>query len=265
MSPAASHIPLPPKEMRFMKEDDERLVRQGVELANLLYTHGLDRTNGRLLDAGCGYGRLAIGLLSTDFKGSYLGFDILKKQIGWCAETLTSAFPAYQFRHLNVRNDRYNPNGDIDAKAVRFPAKSATRDACALFSVFTHMYEPDVRHYLDEIRRVLRPGGIAVTTWLVFDEARLSAATSDRAAYPLVHVLEPRIRYSDPSDPLRAIGFEESFVREMVQEAGLDVQTIARGTWTGEPGADFQDLVIIRKPAIKPSFVQRIKNVFVRR
>jgi len=242
-------LPLPPEPLRFMGEDDERLIRQGDELAGLLVAYGMT-ADASVLDAGCGYGRLALGILhSTDHRGSYLGFDILPRQIAWCRTTITPTFPKMRFVHLDIRNGRYNPKGTIEPTEASFPARSARTDVCALFSVFTHLYRPDVERYLHEIHRVLRPGGVAITTWLLFDDARLPHATSSTALYPMVHVLDEVTRYSEEGDPLRAIAYEEGAVRGMVRAAGLEVVALDRGTWAGEPGRVTQDVVVLRRSA----------------
>jgi SAM-dependent methyltransferase len=233
--------------MRFMREDDRRLIDIGDGLASLLVEHGLT-ADSTVLDVGCGYGRLALGLLhSTDYRGPYLGFDILKRQIKWCRQTLTPIYPALTFRHLDIRNERYNPGGKLEPTEARFPVRSATTDMCALFSVFTHLYRPVVEHYLTEIHRVLRPGGVAVTTWLLFDEARLPAVTSNAAAHPMLHVLDEVTRYAYGDNPLLAIAFHDAIVREMATTAGLEVVVVERGTWAGEPGRVYQDLVVLRR------------------
>ena len=253
------NLPLPPDNLRFMREDDARFVATGDDLAREVVDRGL-AADGSLLDVGSGYGRLALGLLrSTDFRGRYVGFDILRKQIAWCQSAITTGYPKVQFRLLDIRNERYNPKGTIDPAVARFPAKSSAFDACAVFSVFTHLYQPVIRRYLAEIRRVLRPGGFAVTTWLLFDDERLPAVTSDAASYPMVHVLDAETRYAVDTDPLRAIAFAEGLVLQMVAEAGLEVASLERGTWAGEPGRTFQDTIVLRRPVSgETSGVRRI-------
>jgi SAM-dependent methyltransferase len=244
-----SVLPLPPVELRFMAEDDERLLRTGRELAGLLERHGM-RPRSTVLDVGSGYGRLALGLASQgSHTGRYVGFDILAKQVGWCRDVLSNAEPRLQFRHINARNARYNPNGTVDPAAVRFPAPIGSVDVAAAFSVFTHLHRPTIEHYLRELRRVLRPGGVAVTTWLLWDEDRLHLVTNDRCPYPLRFVLDADTRISDETDPLRAIAFRPSGVRAWAAAAGLEVVQLRQGSWDGATESDtFQDLVVLRRP-----------------
>jgi SAM-dependent methyltransferase len=247
-------VPLPPDLLRFMREDDAKFLATGDQLASLLAANGLT-ANSSVLEAGCGYGRLAVGLLRRrDFDGSYLGFDILPRHMAWCTGTISKVNNRYIFKHLDLFNDRYNPSGSLDPDVAEFPAADGSFDVCALFSVFTHLFQPTVEHYLNEIARVLRPGGIAVTTWLVFDEERLPEVVSDSAAYPLRLEHADGSRFMLAEDPLRAIGFDRDAVVAMANKAGLDVSSIELGYWAGgktgvRPGAEFQDVVVLAKPS----------------
>lgn len=231
-----------------MGEDDDKLIQVADELAGLLVSHGLTDSSS-ILDVGCGYGRLALGLLHrTDHQGPYLGFDIQARSVDWCSSALTPLFPSVRFVHVDVRNERYNPNGSIDPTSMSFPARSASVDICALFSVFTHLYRADIERYLTEIRRVLRPGGLAVVTWFLFDDARLPIVSSSDATYPMVHELDAQTRFMIEGEPLRAIAYHEHAMRTMAGAARLEVQTVDRGTWAGEPGRFFQDVVVFSRP-----------------
>jgi SAM-dependent methyltransferase len=247
-------LPLPPDRLRFMLEDDDTFIGYGHSLVDLLRTHGFT-TDSDLLDIGCGYGKLAVGLLAKgDYVGNYLGFDILPKHVGWCMATITPIDARLRFAHVDVRSGRYNPKGAVDPVDVVFPTADATFDYCALFSVFTHMDRRTVERYLHEIARVLRPGGVAVSSWLLFDDDRLAAVVSDRATYPLIHLNDDGSRSMEAEDPLRAIGFPIDDVVAMATKAGLEVATIERGGWpegTAErsSGSGLQDLIILRRPA----------------
>lgn len=230
-----------------MGEDDDRLIHVADELAGHLVRNGL-ASSSSVLDVGCGYGRLALGLLhSTHHEGPYLGFDVQSRSIDWCASTLTPTFPSVRFVHLDVRSERYNPKGSIDPTEMAFPARSASIDVCALFSVVTHLYRADIEHYLAEIRRVLRPGGVAVLTWFLFDEERLALVTAPEATYPMVHELDANTRYMKDGEPLRAIAYREEAMHAMAAAARLEVRSVQRGTWAGEPGDVFQDLVVLAR------------------
>ncbi|MEI6230380.1 MAG: class I SAM-dependent methyltransferase [Actinomycetes bacterium] len=245
-------MPIPPPALRFMGEDDAKFVDTARELTRQLSGAGMSDT-ATVLDIGSGYGRLAAGLLSeSGFRGNYIGLDILPKHVAWCKQIITKHDNRFQFVHLDVLNERYNPSGTIPAGEIRFPVPDASIDTCSLFSVFTHMYRDAIEHYLEEIARALRHGGIAVTTWFLFDEDRLAAVTSEKAHYQLTHVLEDGARCMNLAEPLHVIGYEQSDLTRMAARAGLDVERVSRGQWAGDqwesPESNFQDLVVFRKP-----------------
>ncbi len=242
-------LPIPALKLRFMGESEERFIAAAQSLAAVLAANGMKPTSD-VLDVGSGYGRLAVGLMDrTEFTGTYLGFDILVRQVDWCTGVITAADDRFKFRHLDLLNERYNPTGTMDPSEAVFPAADSSVDVCALFSVFTHLYRPTIERYLQEIARVLRPGGTAVTTWLLFDDERLEAITSNASTYALRLQGTDGSRFMLAEDPLRAIGYPQQDVVEMAAKAGLHVERVERGCWdTGSPADDksqFQDLVVL--------------------
>jgi SAM-dependent methyltransferase len=272
LSVSSPDLPLPPKELRFMGEDDDqRLVEVGSRLAGVLRSHGLP-DDGHLVDVGSGYGRLALGLLATDYRGSYLGFDILRRHVRWCRQNLMPLTDQrFRFRHLDVRNGRYNPKGTVSSHEVTFPAANDSADMVCLFSIFTHLYEADIRRYLSEIRRVLKPGATALITWFLFDEERIPRAISEtQSTYPMVNMINATCRFSDASDPLRAISYDRRFVESMIRSAGLQVASVELGSWCGDPSPELQDVIVVRKPvargrALARRVVNRLRRLSARR
>jgi SAM-dependent methyltransferase len=220
--------------MRFMGEDDERFLSEADKLARTLIQRGL-RPDSALLDIGSGYGRLAFGLIrQLDYVGRYEGFDLLPKQVKWSTEAITSRSSNFQFTLLDVANSRYNRKGSIEARSMTFPYDDETFDMCALFSVFTHMYEAEIRRYIGEIRRVIKTSGVCVATFFLFNDYRIDAVMSDRSALPMRYQLNDTTRYFSQEDILHAIAYDEGHMRRMWEMADLEVADIEWGAWAGD-------------------------------
>jgi len=215
---ASLELPLPPMKLRLHRDSDENFRAMGGQLASLLYRLGL-RDGDRLLDVGCGVGRLPIGLLATTtYAGRYVGFDVSNKHVRWARRNLTPIAPRFTFRTVDVHNARYNPDGQVAGTSARFPVRSDGFDVACLFSIFTHFEASDIASYLHELNRVLKPGGTVIATWFLWDQERRQNVES--GAYPMVHQRDEETLYADESDPLWAIAHHLDKVRSMVAEAG---------------------------------------------
>lgn len=147
------------------KREVKRLVRAGLEDDN------------RVLDVGCGYGRLAIGLLLSDLNIAYNGIDVKREAIEWCHGHITP-LGEYDFTHIDVYNERYNKTGKpIDG--FEFPFDCSTFDVIYAFSVLSHMQAKDADIYLGEIARVLDPGGFVFLTAFVRTKGPTFAVNPD--------------------------------------------------------------------------------------
>ena len=125
--------------------------RTGLLEADLLRQLGL-RGDGALLDVGCGSGRLA-AQMDGWFTGRYLGVDISAELVAWAKH------------HYGGRHRSYAVVPDLT-----LPADGATFDVVCFFSVLTHLRHEESYLYLAEARRVLRPGGRIVASFLEFGE-----------------------------------------------------------------------------------------------
>jgi SAM-dependent methyltransferase len=118
-----------------------------------------------LLDMGCGCGKDARNLLHHPYVTKYIGFDVFKPNIDWCRHFIVPrAGERFEFHYVDVYSASYNPEGKVRGTEVAFPAGDGTIDLAFAASVFTHLLEPDARHYLREVRRVMAPHGLFLPT-----------------------------------------------------------------------------------------------------
>jgi SAM-dependent methyltransferase len=122
----------------------------------------LDSVN--ILDIGCGHGRMALNFVNTNTH--YIGIDIIPEVIDWA----TAAFTPWKnicFYHHPVANSMYRPSG-LDPLKFNTMFSDKTMYGILALSLFTHLESLDVvKHYLTELRRVIRDDGtLAVTFFL---------------------------------------------------------------------------------------------------
>lgn len=102
----------------------------------------------RILDFGCGCGRVLRSMSEIAPLATIEGSDIDEQAIGWCRET---------FRE-EVRHGRFHFTVNLDAPPIAFPTD--TFDLIYVVSVFTHLPEDLQLKWLGELERIAKPGAI---------------------------------------------------------------------------------------------------------
>ncbi|AXF85333.1 Demethylrebeccamycin-D-glucose O-methyltransferase [Ephemeroptericola cinctiostellae] len=141
----------------------------GQEFKRYFIELGRLQPSATVLDVGCGAGRMAMPLSDYLTLGRYFGIDIIEPSIEWCQTKITPTYNNFAFQHSNIFNRFYNPNGTILAKDYVFPFEGESFDFVFLTSVFTHMLPEDLEHYLSEISRVLKKGGVCFITYFLLN------------------------------------------------------------------------------------------------
>ena len=225
---------LPPHRYRQIGPGDFR--ERGKWLASLLVRNGLEADH-RVLDIGCGIGRVALGLTTVlSPAGSYEGFDVDARAIQWCTEHLSPRFPNFRFTHADVATARHNREG-MPAAEYCFPFDDANFDFAFATSVFTHLEMDAALRYFAEAHRVLRPGGIVLATVFLLD------GTPSKLEFPIDRG-DHRLTRSGSG-----VAFAEGSVGALLPaELWSDVR-IQRGSW--QSGGTFsvltQDVITARR------------------
>lgn len=235
---------LPPRGLSFVGDGD--FVQVGQEFLGHFKELGGLRPDDRVLDIGCGVGRMAVPLVDyLDESGSYRGFDVGREMIAWCRRNISARRPDFEFAWAPVYNSKYNPFGTIAASEYRFPYEDSCFDFAFATSLFTHLRRDDAAHYLSEVARVLRPGGTCLLTFFLLtpDAERRLAEGSARLDFR--HPVEDGLTVNRRR-PEEAVALREDALRAMMAAAGLTVRDPVRaGVWSGrEHGLTLQDIVV---------------------
>ncbi|HEY5714367.1 MAG TPA: class I SAM-dependent methyltransferase [Candidatus Gracilibacteria bacterium] len=236
----------PPRRLNFVGSHDFKKV--GDEFLVHFKTLGKLKKDEKVLDIGCGIGRMAIPLskyLSPD--STYRGFDIDKRGIVWCEKNITKYRPHFQFQYIDLYNKFYNANGKIHAHEFTFPYDQNRFDFVFATSVFTHLLPRDAEHYLEEIRRVTREDGRAFLTFFILDETSqaLMKKDSSKAHFSHQHKDHKDCFYSHRFNPEAEIAYTKYWLETQIKKAGFKNLEIYPGTWSGQKGISYQDIVIV--------------------
>jgi len=204
---------LPPPSLRLGGahfRDNEVFVESGRRDVQKLCSVFSLQASSSILDIGCGVGRLPIGLLAElGEPADYVGADVNKSSIGWCKKHIEAHHPGTRFTCLDVANARYNHRGQPIDESFRLPWEADRFDVIFLYSVFSHMERDDVRTYLRELHRLLRPGGGVFLTAFVEENV------------PDVDVNPPGYGPLKWSGALHCVRFSLDLFNNMADEAGL--------------------------------------------
>ena len=234
---------------RFEVEDGTRIPHRmcryigPVYGTNALYLAGAEaeairvinhmgaRGTSRVLDIGCGQGRLATGLhriLGDDIR--YLGLDIMEPSVEWCRLNITSQHPSYKFRLLDVFNARYNPDGRVMIdENFRFDVPDKSVDIVFLFSVFSHMTDTDAALYLRDAHRMLDDGGYMFFTTYFEDDV------PDWVENPEGYICKW-------DRALHGVRYNRGYLIKMVKDAGFEITRLGYRT-----EVDKQSAMYLRK------------------
>ena len=219
-----------------------------VFLKIFITTGGL-KPDARVLDIGCGPGRMAGPLTSyLDARGSYVGMDVVKGCIKGCRKRICTDAPNFSFEHMDVFNARYNRGGSVAASAHSFPFSNESFDFIFLTSVFTHMLKDDCYHYIEEISRLLAPVGTCLATFFLYDSQRLQQSRTHDKCLRFQFPEGDGVLIEKKAEPEYAVAYPRESVLSHIRYCGLQVEEVLPGGWDGTVTEnEYQDLVVCRK------------------
>ncbi|RMF32433.1 MAG: class I SAM-dependent methyltransferase [Bacteroidetes bacterium] len=243
---------VPPRGLIYTGGGDFR--QTGELLLHYFRTYGGLQSHHAVLDVGSGIGRVALPLTTfLDEQGRYEGFDVVKTGVRWCQKHITSRRPNFRFHYVPLDNDLYRSGGQ-DATSFHFPYPDADFDFVVVNSVFTHLLPDEVEHYLSEIARVLRPGGVCYATFFLFG-GRDAPPCNPPQDFDFPHHFG-HYRLMDRQVRSANVAYAHEWLAGQCARRNLRIERLFYGSWRGLPRKDckeFQDLLFLRKADGNPS------------
>jgi SAM-dependent methyltransferase len=203
-----------------------------------------DLRDTELLDMGCGVKFTKLFVNNGVPIKRYVGIDVYREMIEFLQASLDD--PRFEYFHINVKNDRYNPAGEPFCADLRLPIGDAKFDLICLFSVFTHLAPDDYRTMLQLVRRYVRPDGRLFFS-LIIDEltdgghGAIDSLSRAFEADPQLLKSAPshtrraeggrpieRFRDADPARPLLGAIYSEEYARELIEGTSWRVVNLSQ-------------------------------------
>ena len=145
-------------------EDIENNYKQTLGEISDFWEKEIIRERSKVLDIGSGNGRMGMVLKSYPIS-QYVGIDPHAKSIEFCSNTLCED-ERFSFKWIDLRNAQYNPKGKMKPTKFTIPFEDGSFDSVICCSLFSHIETLKVAtRYLQEIERVLKPGGRFFSSW----------------------------------------------------------------------------------------------------
>jgi len=228
--------------------------------------------NSRVLDFGCGVGRVLLSVLKHKPEVSLVtGFDIMPQVIRFCETHIASAFPRTKFELIQGNNDHYNQFiAAAGANTAKSHALLQVEYAAAFteiyaFSVFTHVEKADFRSLLVLLSNLLVPGGTLLFTAFLLTPYSRHAIQQGTTMFPLAGAVteeQGKILIGNTADRLGFIAFDLMLMQQMVFEAGLIITHVEHGSWAdAQFSASLQDVIVCRRPISQTGPVRQVETV----
>jgi SAM-dependent methyltransferase len=208
--------------------------------------------NARIVDLGCGWGRLAAALAEhLDPTAEYHGFDPKREHVRWAHMNLMPRHQAFNFHITNLANRIYNPGGVLHTTTFLVPFASGSRDLVVASALFAYLSPEELEAYARQAARILKPGGRFLATFYLLDEE----------SRPLVPRLAPPLAFRFASGPVVSTApngaglaaYDEAHVRAVLGRHGFELEPTVRGTWrdlltgSADPSRLREDAILARR------------------
>lgn len=217
------------------------------------------KSDSKILDFGCGCGRVALPLLDRLSKESkVVGVDIVPKLVDFCQKEIGNKYLNSSFFLLNESNEHYKEHIKhsyiIDDKKIKALDDLHIKnfDLVYAFSVFTHLNKEDAIKYLKQINKCLKEGGYLILSAFFLNPYSIKNNIENISSLRFQDDIkkDKEVYFANKLDKLAAVGFREYHFIEMAMNCGFQVDKISYGYWSSRIAGSlpfYQDVMVLSK------------------
>ncbi|WP_205694306.1 class I SAM-dependent methyltransferase [Clostridium manihotivorum] len=230
-------------------DDTEYYLNLGKEQAEKIIQWLSIKPEQKILDIGCGCGRIAIHFLNyLNEQGKYIGIDSNKLLLSYCEDNISTVNNNFQFEFVDAYNGAYSRDGKLKCQDIVFPVENESVDTVIMWSVFTHMYLADIDAYLKEIHRVLKKGGLFISSFNLYNKFIENQIKTDKAYLNINYKINEASYTLDKETPEGGFAHDEEKIKDLYWENGFFIREIKYGIWSSkELAGEFHDCIIAEK------------------
>jgi SAM-dependent methyltransferase len=204
------------------------------------------KRNSKVLELGCGVGRIGRGLLQyLNRESSYLGIDVNRTAIDWCKENLTTRNANFRFETIDIANNYYHFDDNQQENSYDFSFLGEAKFDCIIaVCFFNHLKINDTRKYLQEISKRLVKDGVAYLTFYTIDEEFFKFR--DRTGFHVDLKSDSNGVWHGYKHKDFFAGYETATLESLFTEARLAVIQSSLGSWAEKSNARiYQDWYLV--------------------
>ncbi len=196
-------------------------LTKGVNFWMYAFAQGWANLGSRIVDIGSGCGKSAVSLRDFEYMGEcfcghYYGFDVDAGMVQWCRQNFDPQH--FSFQRVGSYSAVYNPAPPTTERPVLESCEDSSIDLVMSQSLFSHVLEQEVRGYVKESHRVLRPGGIMAMTFFCMDDLRRLKLLGGRWTFSL---RRDAAYIENERYPEAAVAYDKGWMEEVCREAGF--------------------------------------------
>ena len=240
-------IPTPPNEKIFVGGSIADFRQVGVDTLRSLITVGHVAPTSKVLEIGSGIGRVALPLTQwLQGEGRFVGTDIVKDGVAWCKENISVHYENFQFLHMDIYNEFYNPLGREKVEDLPLPAKHF--DVAVFNSVFTHLIAGDTETYLKLVRRHLVDGGTLWGSWFIMDDEARRLVRDGKTTLKFILGDGKTFHLDTAGKSTAAVAYDFGYMNELFAANGFKIESLDLGKWCERDVkyGGYQDLIVAR-------------------